>query len=63
MLWLSEANQKNTEMPKFKITAQSFTSLQRIAKVVFAADEATALRSVARVLDDAGFYPIDAKRV
>ncbi len=50
-------------MPRYLITAQSYTSSQRIARTVPAGSEAQAARQVAAVLDAAGFYVIDVKEV
>lgn len=50
-------------MTRYTITAQSYTSSQRIARTVSAGSEAQAVRQVAAVLDLSGFYVIDAKEV
>jgi hypothetical protein len=47
----------------FKITAQSFTTTQRIAKTIAAPSEAAALRLVAPDLENAGFYVVDIREV
>lgn len=50
-------------MPRYLITAQSYTSSQRIARTVSAGSEAAALRYFAAYLNYAGFYVIDVKEV
>lgn len=50
-------------MTSYRITAQSYTSSQRIARTVAAISADAALRSVASVLDAAGFYPISADAI
>jgi hypothetical protein len=47
----------------FRITAQSFTTTQRIAKTITASSEDAALRHVAAELDRAGFYVVDVRQV
>jgi hypothetical protein len=42
----------------YRITAQSYTTTQRITKTVRAANEAEVLRLVSAELEAADFYPI-----
>ncbi len=50
-------------MPMFRILAQSYTTSQRIAKLVRAMNANEALYSVGQELDDAGYFPISAVEV
>jgi hypothetical protein len=47
-------------MRNFTVTAQSYTTSQRIQKVIRASSVEVAIRSVSAELDAAGFYPISA---
>lgn len=47
----------------YRILAQSYTTKDRIAKVVRATSCSLALRCVAAELETAGYYPVDCKAV
>jgi hypothetical protein len=43
----------------YRVTAQCIIGIQRISRVIYAVDDTAALRAVASVLQDHGYYVID----
>lgn len=49
-------------MNRYRITGQSYTSSQRIAKSFEAMSQCEAIRNACRELEEAGFYVVDCVR-
>jgi hypothetical protein len=49
-------------MINFRIIAQSYTTSQRIARVVAAVSQQAAIKSVYAELENAGYYPLYAEK-